>query len=307
MTAILLLAACSAVCAIVRAAPDDDVVQEQQPENPEQQMWIQEWNIEQFVFPGFENVAAAQRQSATRAKLYLDDIDRTCHLNEEQREKLELAVAGDVKRLFREVDDLCARFNKVKNENNAINQFWPEIQTLQTKVGQGAGGTGSILAKTLRPTLTPEQWTECEAAQKARALWSYEATIEAALAELENTIALSDEQHVGIAQLLLAETPPPITSGQYDSIYVQYRLANLPAVKLKPLFNGEQYTLLERHLMGARGMKKFLIQQGAISLLEGENERKKKSRKQVESAAAVPAIVAPAIAVPAAPAEPAAP
>jgi hypothetical protein len=289
LIAILVVAALGLTPPLARAAPDDEVVVNLEPEGDDPFM-VQEWNLEQFIFPGFQNIAAAYELATVRANLHLDAINRVSSLSDDQRQKLELAARGDLRRLFDAIEELCVRFKKVKDDQNAFGTFWPEIQAMQVKAGQGLGGDGSLLGKTVRATLTPDQLMAYESAQKERARWHYEAMIEAALVDLENLVPLTDEQHKAIAQRLLDDTPPPLVSSENNNTYVVYRLSTSPVAPLKKLLNARQYEALTNHLSIFRGMKTMLIQQGMISPHEADAPKKKKGRPTNAPTVAVPAI-----------------
>ncbi|HEY4313174.1 MAG TPA: hypothetical protein VGN12_27220 [Pirellulales bacterium] len=297
--AVLVLASLGLPNITARAAPDDEVVLDLESEGDDQFM-VQDWNLEQFIFPGCQNIAAAYEQATVRAGLHLDAVDRVCSLSDDQRQKLELAARGDLRRLFDAVEELCTRFKKIKDDQNAFGTFWPEIQAMQTKAGHGLGGENSLLGKMVRATLTPDQLTAYETAQKERARRYYEAMIEAALVDLENVVPLTDEQHKAIAQRLLDDTLPPLVSSDNNGTYVLYRFSTSPVTPLKTLLNARQYEALANHLSNFRGTKMLLIQQGMISPLEADAPKKKKGRQTNAPAVSTPVtnIVPAAVAAP---------
>jgi hypothetical protein len=263
------------------AAPDD-VEQVADPAANEQQNNFLP-NLDQWIFPGAANIAAAEKQISARIKLQLEDIDRACGLTAEQKQKLQLAAGGDKKQLFEQVEALRAKFVKAGADNDAINQIAQDVQPLQTKVASGLCGDRSLLGKTLRTTLSAEQLAKFETVRGARARFRYQASIEMSLISLEKSVPLTAEQHEALVQLLLAETPPPAAFNQQENYYVMYQLAMLPRANVTALLDERQKTLLEPQLRNALGMKQFLVQQGMIAKDENEDAPVKRRNKKQPS------------------------
>jgi hypothetical protein len=97
-----------------------------------------------------------------------------------------------------------------------------------------------------------------------RRKFRYRASIEVAVTNLESTVPLRHTQHEAIVKLLLDETQPPPTFGQYDQYLVMHQLGKLAEPKLKPLLDERQWKLLEGQIQQYKGMEQFLIQNGLI-------------------------------------------
>ena len=221
-------------------------------------------NFDQWVFQGSASAAAAQDRIATSVKLQIADVDRACGLSEEERQKLQLAASGDVRRFLDQVEALRAKFVGANNDQNAFNQMWQEIQPLQAKMASGLLRGDSLFAKTINKTLSPERLARHQAVQRERAQYRYRATIETALCQLEGNVPLTAAQHDALVELLIAETPVPLAYGQQDYYYVFYQLANLPGEKVRPAVNDRQWTALGPLLNQYRHMQAFLVQQGML-------------------------------------------
>src|SRR5262245_19704209 len=64
---------------------------------------VNQWPDEQFerwVFNQYGSADGARRRFDSLLTLQIDDIDRTCHLTDEQKKKLRLIGHGDIKRIF---------------------------------------------------------------------------------------------------------------------------------------------------------------------------------------------------------------
>jgi hypothetical protein len=220
--------------------------------------------FDQWLFNGVNNAATGRQKIEAQITLQIAELDRVCQLTEPQKQRLQLAARGDVQRFWEEVETLRLKFNAVKNDQEAVNNMWQEIQPLQQKQARGLTGPGSLLTKTVTTTLTTNQTEQYEALQAARRIFRYEASIAVALTTLEGSVPLTHQQRDALSKLLLEETPPR-RFGQYDNYLINYRLANIPASKLQPLFDKRQWEGLTQQFNQYRGMRDFLIQQGMFA------------------------------------------
>ncbi len=260
--------AASAAWGAAGYAADDDMVVDGPilPTDAQQQMQhFGVVNFDQWLFQPSGNARQAQQRMETQAKLQLAELDRIGELAPAQRQKLELAARGDLQRFLDEVDALRRKFNAaVKKDPNAANQMWQEIQPLQARQARGLTGSGSLLAKVIPQTLSPEQSLKYEAVTGERRKFRYRASIAVALHTLEGSVALTGEQRDALRKLLL-ELPPPKAFGQYDHYLIMYRLSMLPPQRIQPLLDERQWTAMKRQLDQQRGMREFLVQQGLLT------------------------------------------
>jgi hypothetical protein len=249
-------------------AADDDMVVDGPilPNDAQQQMQhFGVVNFDQWLFQPSGNARQAQQRMETQVKLQLAELERVGELAAAQRQKLELAARGDLQRFLDDVDALRRKFNAaVRKDPNAANQMWQEIQPLQARQARGLTGHGSLLAKVIPQTLTPEQSLKYEAVTIERRKFRYQAGIAVALHQLEGSVALSGQQRDALRKVLL-DLPPPKAFGQYDHYLIMYRLAMLPPDKIQPLLDARQWTAMKRQLDQQRGMREFLIQQGLLT------------------------------------------
>ena len=246
------------------AAPDDGEPPPAAGDQANEGFMMEESNFDQWIFQGSGSAAAGRARINSHLKLKLDEVNRICDLTEAQQKKLTLAARGDMKRFFDQVEDVRKKFLAVKNDQNAFNQIWQEINPLQMKQAAGLFGETSLFAKMLRKTLTDEQQAKYRSVVEERRRFRYRATIEVSLITLGNTLALRHEQHEALLKLLIEETQPPHVFGQFDNYLVLYRLANLPAPKLKGLFDERQWKLLQPQLNQGRNLEAHLAQNGVI-------------------------------------------
>ena len=231
--------------------------------------FVQEENFDQWVFQGSNNAAAGKARMESSVKMKLAELRRVCDLTDAQSKKLSLAARGDMRQFFEDVEVVRRKFLKVRNDQNAFNQIWQEINPLQQRQAAGLFGDSSFFAKTVRNTLTREQQEKYQVILDDSRRFRYQSAAEVALHNLSNTLALRHDQHESIFKLIIEETQPPLTFGQYDQYFVFYSLAKLPTAKLKPLMDDRQWKLLQPHLQQGRAMESTLMQRGMIEPSKG--------------------------------------
>ncbi len=78
-------------------------------------------------------------------------------------------------------------------------------------------------------------------------------------------MAFRQQQRDALIKVLVENTDPPLTSGQYDYILVMYRLSRIAARDVKPLMDDRQWNLLQQQFKQYRFMRDTLVQNGVIS------------------------------------------
>jgi hypothetical protein len=261
------LAGFAALClgaTLVLAAPDDEIVVIEPVAAAAQQHFFVDENFDQWIFPGAQNAAAGKARLQTQVRLKLSEIERVCQLKPEQKQRLELAAKGDLQRFFDQMELVRKKFDKVKHDQNAWGEIWPEVQPLQVKQAR-LTEADSLLVKMLPKTLSPEQAAKYEEVARERRLFRFRACVANSLVTLDNAVALKHDQREALSKLLLEETQPPQTFGQYNHYLVMYRLATLPQQKIKPLLDDRQWQAMQQQFNQYRGMRQFLVEQGLIS------------------------------------------
>jgi hypothetical protein len=265
------LIAAAVVLAIVGAGPGVRAQDEEEEEAapapaPARFDAFNGFNFDQWVFGnlGAGNAGMVRNKLDARLELQVDDIERSCGLTPIQKKKLLVAGRGDIKRFFDRLEELRRKFDKLRNQQNALGMIWQDVQPLQAGVNAGLFGDDSIFAKALRTTLTPEQVAHHENAARDRLLFRYWAKVDLALEILNNSVGLTVEQRDRLLKLLTEETRPPKRLGQNDYYAVLYQIAMIPEAKLKPIFDDLQWRLLNQQLAQARGLGMWLKQNGFI-------------------------------------------
>jgi hypothetical protein len=253
------------------AAPDDVEAAKQDEQQVNVQFFqMDENNFDANVFQPSGNAKTARTQIETKLKLQLDELHRVCGITEAQKQKLTLAAGTDIKRFFDEIDKVRKKVKEGKLDQNEWNNVWQEIQPLRNKLSAGLFGDRSFFAKTVRKTLNEEQIQKYEAVVNERRKFRYRASLEVVVTNLESTVPLRHTQHEAIVKLLLEETQPPTTFGQYDQYLIMHQLGKLAEPKLKSLLDEHQWKLMTGHIEQYRGMEQFLIQNGLIAKEDDE-------------------------------------
>ncbi len=264
------------------AAPDDvEAVKQDEQQINVQFFQMDEQNFDANVFQPSGNAKAARTQIETKLKLQLDELHRVCGITDAQKQKLTLAASSDIKRFFDDVDRIRKKVKAGKIDQNAWNNIWQEIQPLRNRQSAGLFGDTSFFAKTVRKTLTEEQIQKYDVVVKERRKFRYRATLEVVVTNLASTVPLRHTQHEAIVKLLLEETQPPPTFGQYDQYLVMHQLGKLAEPKLKPLLEEHQWKLLEGQIQQYKGMEQFLIQNGLIPKEDEELKARVTVKKRI--------------------------
>ena len=225
----------------------------------------------QFHLPDFDRWVYGGKTSAqvkqmlmSRFTSQLESVERDCQLSEVQRRKLELAARGDVRRFFRQADEVRAKFGEVRNDQQMLGKIMQEIQPLQAKIKSSFFDQNSLLHKVLKGTLDDEQSHEYEQQQRERRRFQYEAKIELALAMLETGVPLRERQRQRFVKLLLDQTEPPNKFGQQACYVVFYQAGTLEEEKLKAIFDDAQWRAIKQLLFRAKGLEAHLKSNGFI-------------------------------------------
>lgn len=247
------------------AAAPDDVEAKQAPAQAINQFVMNDENFEANVFQPSGNARQARISIENKLKLQLNEINRICQLDESQIQKLKLAASVDVKRFFDDVDVVRKKFKSGKHDQAAWNQVWQEIHPLQTKMAAGLFGEASFFFKSIRKTLSEEQYAKYDAVVTERRRFRYKCSIETSMVQFEDIVPLNHSQHEAIVRLLEEETEPPLVFGQYDHQAVMYQFSQIPEAKLKSILDERQWNLAQVQIVQNRGMEHFLIQNGIVA------------------------------------------
>jgi hypothetical protein len=241
------LAVCAAVCFA-------------QPAHAQNKFVMGDDQFNQWLYQG--NGQAADEDS--EITLMVESVDRSCHLNEEQKNKLRLAGHGDYARFSQKVDDLRSECVGKSYDQNTMNELYQKFEPLQTQYQAGMLGSTSLFAKVLQRALTPEQREEYEAAEAERRKTRLQAKVRLFVAILEQSCPLKSSQRNALVDVLLKETQPALRSSEYDWYVVVVQAGKIPDDKLKPTLDKAQLMYFKKITQQARGMEAQLKQAGVL-------------------------------------------
>lgn len=225
---------------------------------------LNEQNFNAWVFGNTQ--AMTPKSEPPQLAVMLAELDRLCSITPEQKQKLELAAKMDLRTFLNDVEAARVEFLKFKTQQEMLNDFYGNvIRPLAVRRTAGFLGRGSLFAKVVKTTLTPEQLKTYESAQEERRKFQYRAAIDAALLSLGDASGLTAKQHETVANYLLENSPPPLLPGRQDRQYVYYQLSQVPEKKLIELLPQKETDKFKRLVAPYAGMKQSLISIGMIA------------------------------------------
>ncbi len=263
---ILLLLVIGLVGAPLLADDDDEAADAQQNgQNVNQpQFVLTPEQFDQWVFNGIGNCDQAMKQLETQINMRIEAINRVCKLSEAQKQKLHLAADSDIKRFRDKYDELKQKLQNTRHNQNDINKIFTQIQPLQLEWNAGILGDSSVYNKVLHRTLDPDQSNHSEKEEAERDAYRYQAKVKLAVMTVETSMPLTDKQREAFIKLLLEETHPPKTFGQYDFYVVMFQAAKIKPEKLSAIFDEPQMRGLKQAFQQAEGMQQILKQEGVL-------------------------------------------
>lgn len=227
------------------------------------QAWSDE-QIEQWVFQTYGNASGAHRQLESQLATQIVDINRICRLTNAQKEKLQLAGRGDIKRFFDRYEGIKRKAQLIPHDELALQKIWQDIRPLQTTLQSGLFHEESLLTKSLPNTLTDEQFARYDTMVRERRAARHRENINRAVAILQRGIRLRDPQRRELVSLIRSQTRPSPRSGPYEISVLLWQLGRLPNEKLKQLFDPEQWDIVSQQLAGYGQLEPMLKQAGLL-------------------------------------------
>jgi hypothetical protein len=211
------------------------------------QMWPDE-QFERWVFPQDQTADRVRNKFESLLNSKVDQIERTCELTLTQVRKLRMMGQGDIKRFFDTYEKAKTHFKALNNDPGRIQEIQPYLAPVRSALQGGPFTEDSLLTKSLRTTLTEEQFTRYEGVAGERRAFRHRANVELAVAMLEQAMPLSGAQRRELIALLQKETSPPRKGGQYEAYLILNQMSHLPPGKVKALFSDTQKQVLDAQL-----------------------------------------------------------
>ncbi|MCY2968226.1 MAG: hypothetical protein NT069_32120, partial [Planctomycetota bacterium] len=222
---------------------------------------IDESNFEAWIWNGAaQNPAGGKARLQSQLDLQIADIARACNLTEAQTTKLKLAGATDIKRFFERYYKLRKLFLKVRNDQNAMNNFWAELQPLQMEIQSGVFNEESLFQRVVPKSLEPKQRETYERESLARRTFRLNAKLELLMVAADESMGLRIEQREKLTELCRKHVRVPKRFGQYDSYVIIYEMSRVPEEEVKKILDEEQMKGWQQAIAQGKGMEQFLRQ-----------------------------------------------
>jgi hypothetical protein len=213
-------------------------------------------NVEQWIFG--QDAPGARKKLELALTQDIQRFDRKYALSPVQKKKLELAGRQDLKRFYDRVEDAKAEYRRVNGDWNQVGSRIFALQREQNQPHSELFGDESMLAKTLRKALTPEQVSRYEKSV-------YRARVEWMAGLLDKRINLDARQHERLVTLVVNETPPLKRYGNFDYDAIMLQMARLPQEKLRAALDETRCRELALRFEQARRMESILVSEGYVS------------------------------------------
>jgi hypothetical protein len=214
-------------------------------------------NIEQWVFGG-QGAAGIRKKLESALTQDIDRYYRKYQLTTAQKKKLELAGRHDVKRFFDRVEEAKAKYRRAQGDWNQVGDSVFELQRMQNQPHSELFGDESMLAKTLKKNLTPEQvaWNDKNV---------YRARVEWMAGLLDKRLKLNADQHRRLVNLVVEETPPLKRYGSFDYDAILFQMSGLTRDKLRSALDESQCRDLVLRFDQARRLQSVLVSEGYVA------------------------------------------
>ncbi len=230
----------------------------------QQVLVVSDDQFDQWIFGSSRTARAGRSRLESLLVLQVEDVATMCALSPSQKQKLLLAGRGDIKRFLDQVEEKRKLLVHIKNDQNKFNESYQQILPLQAALRSGLFNEGSLYWKTVHRVLPETELARCKQVLCERNRFRYKAKVELVVAQLDQSVGLRDDQRRRLVELILNETETPTRFGQYDYYLVMYMAGQVSPARLQPLFDERQWLLLKRQLDQARGMERFLQNQGLL-------------------------------------------
>jgi hypothetical protein len=193
--------------------------------------------FDQYVFRRDQGAAGARKRLEQLLASQVDVIDRACKLTEAQRNKLELAGQGDINRFFARYEATKQKAEMLEPDGDKLREFRQEMTELGSTLELGLFHENSLLYKSLRNTLTVEQYARYEPRVRQRLVERHRQAAERAVMLLEQRVAFRDGERRRLLTFLIEETNLSPRPSSYDPYLLLVQLSRKPAEKLEALLD----------------------------------------------------------------------
>lgn len=209
---------------------------------------VNEQQIASWVFGNISSEAQALKSLRDHADLKLDAVKQAVELTPEQSARLQLAVEGDVQRFLADYSLLRNGIKLGPMPQDQWQNLWRKVQPLRQRFDAGILGRDSLLAKTIKSVLTPEQWAAYRSQEQERQRRNYLSLVKATIASIEGKCPLTVEQRDKLTNLIMEKSTSYEFTGQryYQMYFVLAQMSQIPEEDLKPIFQEKEWVMISR-------------------------------------------------------------
>lgn len=218
--------------------------------------------------------ALARVRSMGRARL--ERLERVCGLAAGQRRRLELALEADIRRCAVDIEEVRRSYAGVtvnmrdREGQQTWSRFQQDAQRCRRRL-MTLFDESSLFAESLATVLDDGQREALAAELAARRTFHWKSLVATAMLRLDDTLALTHDQHAEIERLLVAQEPPlrldtPARqrNEQAEQMLVFMVLAEADHKALKAVVGEERWKTLLTLLNQGRSMRSWIEGQGLL-------------------------------------------
>ena len=218
--------------------------------------------------------ALARVRSVGRARL--ERLERACGLDEGQRRRLALALEADLRRCIVEIEEVRRSYAGVtvnmreRDGQQTWSRFQQDVQRCRRRL-LTLYDESSLFAESLATVLDDAQRAALAAEQAARRSFHWQTLVATAMLRLDDTLALTHEQHAEIERLLMEQDPPLRLDAptrqrneQAEQMLVFMVLADADHKTLKAVVGEDRWKALLTLLNQGRSMRSWIEGQGLL-------------------------------------------
>ncbi len=170
-----------------------------------------------YLFNGDEESEYKARLER-RMQLRLDSLAKVLDLDDDQSEKLQWAMRGDLIRFYHGIDCVRQQTRGLDFQNQAdMQKAFVFILPLQQRVNNGLLQEGSLFQKVLDTSLSPEQHELQQQNLRQRQAARHQAIMRMTIAEIDRCIPLLARQRDELLAAMTAIEPPRKVPQGYDA------------------------------------------------------------------------------------------
>lgn len=228
--------------------------------------------------PGRDGEGGSPALARVRAvgRSRMERLDRACRLDAGQRRRLELALEADIRRCVMEIEAVRrsyagATVNMREREGQQQwHRFQQDVQRCRRRL-LTLFDESSLFAESLATVLDDGQRATLAAETAARRSFHWRTLVAAALLRLDDTLALTSEQHAEIERLLMEkepalriDAPSRQRNEQAEQMMVFMVLADVDQRALRDVVGEDRWKTLLALVNQGRSMRSWIEGQGLL-------------------------------------------